>query len=275
MRVAVMVACYNRKEMTRRCLLSLEKQFLDMPGKQFDIYVYDDCSTDGTYEMLKDEFLQVYVIRGNGNAYWCKSMYYLMRITVEKRYDFYMMVNDDVCFFSDGIKKMFCTYNKIGESCGVVGAFKSTFSFEATYGGRDNQMKLLPPNGHAQQCIFANWNCFLIDANVIDKTGIIDGKYCHAWGDWDYTFRMVKNGFCIYETPDYIGECDANLNKGTYKDKTLGKRIRLKKLFSPKGLPFNSYLRYNVKTKGFHNILIFILGYCSVIIYILMGKELY
>lgn len=273
MQVAIMVACYNRKELTKRCLDSLKNQVVGKDN-QFDIFVYDDGSTDGTYEILVKEYPYVNLIRGKGGAYWCKSMYFLMDIAVKKNYDFYMMINDDVYFYTEAIEKMFQAYYAAGKNCGIVGAFQSASSRECTYGGRDQQANLLSPNGQIQQCMWADWNCFLIDAEVVRKMGIIDGKYKHAWGDWDYSYRMIKNGFFIYETADYIGECEVNSTKNTYRDSTLGRGTRLKKLFSPKGLPFASYMRYNIKIKGIKGFLISIYVYCSVVWYILMGKDI-
>lgn len=274
MRIAVLLACYNRKELTQRCLNSLQDQFVSMNDKQFDVYVYDDCSTDGTYEILMTQFPQVSVIRGKGNAYWCKSMHYLMKIAVEKEYDFYMMINDDVYFSANAVKQVFDSYNKAGKSCGVVGALKSAYSQKCTYGGRNQYMELLTPNGQMQQCIWANWNCFLIDANIVKKVGIIDGKYRHAMGDWEYSHRMIKRGFSIYITADYIGECENNSEKGTYRDESLKKRERLKKLFSPKGIPFGSYLRYTVKVEGVFGFFWALYKYCGEICNILLsGKQ--
>ncbi|MCM1153914.1 MAG: glycosyltransferase family 2 protein [Roseburia sp.] len=274
MRVAVMVACYNRKELTKRCLNSLKNQLLEITDKQFDLYVYDDGSTDGTYEMLIKEFPEVFVIQGKGNAYWCRSMYYLMTAAVDKQYDFYMMINDDVYFYLNAISKMFDTYSKAKGKCGVVGTFQSADSHEQSYGGRDQQEHLLVPNGDIQQCEWADWNCFLIDSYVVNQVGLIDKHYRHAWGDFDYDFRMRKKGIPIYETAEYIGECELNTRVNTYRDNTIRRGIRLKKLFSPKGLPFTSYLRYNIKIKGIQGFLIAIYGYCSLIGYIVMGKEI-
>lgn len=272
MRVAIMVACYNRKELTKRCLGSLKNQVVGK-GNQFDIYVYDDGSTDGTCEMLEEEFAFVQIIRGKGSAYWCKSMHHLMKTASEKNYDFYMMINDDAYFYTDAVEKMFRTYDKVNKSCGIVGAFQSSISGKGTYGGRDQQMSLLMPNGQIQQCIWADWNAFLIDANVVKKTGIIDGKYQHAWGDWDYSYRMTKKGIPIYTTAEYIGECEVNSVENTFRDSALKRGVRFRKLIAPKGLPFYSYTRYHVRTKGIAGFFIAIYGYFSIAAYILFGKD--
>lgn len=274
MQVAILVACYNRKEFTKRCLDSLVCQFAAVADKQFDIYVYDDGSTDGTQEMLKKEYPYVKVVRGEGGAYWCRSMYYLMELTVKKNYDFYMMINDDVRFYNDAIEKMFQAYYTTQKECGIVGAFQSVSSKDFTYGGRDWQTNPVKPNGQIQPCIFANWNCFMVDDVVVRKIGLIDGKYQHSWGDWDYSYRMIKSGISIYETGDYIGECEINSTKNTYRDNTLSRGTRLKKLFSPKGLPVASCMRYYIKTRGMKGFFIVIYGYCSMLWNILIGKRI-
>lgn len=275
LRVAIMTACYNRKENTERCLLTLQKSLKKENDKQFDIYVYDDGSTDGTYEMLRNKFPAVNVIRGSGNAFWCNSMYQLMKQAAGLNYDFYMMVNDDVTFYPDAVGTMFGSYHQAECSCGIVGATRSSLTGEMTYGGRiENNGPLLGPNGKIEKCIWADWNCFLIDRRVVESIGIIDGKYQHAWGDYDYDFRMKKNNIPIYVAVKYVGECEMNSNEGTYMDHTLGRKERLKKMFSPKGMPFYSYLRYNVKINGIWGALKSVYGYCSLIGYILLKRKI-
>ena len=88
-RVALMMSCYNRKEKTKRCLSSLKEQCKSAQNLSVDIYVFDDHSTDGTREMLNELFPEVTVVEGNGNSFWCKSMYILMKVASEKKYDFY------------------------------------------------------------------------------------------------------------------------------------------------------------------------------------------
>ena len=274
MNVAVMLCCFNRKEKTRLCLESILQQVYENSNLSFDIYVYDDHSTDGTVEMIKSEYPQITLLEGKGNAYWCKSMHYLMRYTLNRKYDYYLMVNDDVELYRNAIQVMFESYDKIGSSCGIVGACQSKITGEYTYGGRNERQELIAPAKEPQLCSIANWNCFLVDDKVIFKVGIIDGKYQHAFGDYDYSFRMIQNKVPIYVATEYVGTCEKNSYEGSYADASLPRRIRFKKLLSPKGLPFYSYLRYNCRTKGLLNGLKeSIPGYASYIYYIILRKE--
>ena len=260
--------------MTKRCLEQLYEQTAGLEGYTFQVYVCDDHSDDGTTEMIEKDFPDVCLLKSGGNLYWCKSMHMAMNSAKEDDYDVYIMINDDVDFDKCALHIMLDSYNKAGAGCGIVGAVKAVSEEVCTYGGRNKDGKLIEPNGDLQECEWTNWNCFLIDRTVVEKIGIIDDKYRHAWGDFDYSFRMRKAGFKIYVAADYVGRCDVNSNKGSYKDQTVAKKIRLKKLFGPKGMPFGSYMRYHIRVFGKTGILKYLYGYGSLIGYILMGKEI-
>lgn len=274
MSVAVMLCCFNRKEKTRLCLESILQQIHENSRLKFDIYVYDDHSMDGTPEMIKREYPQVILFEGKGNAYWCKSMHYLMKYARNKKYDYYLMINDDVEFYQNAMQVMFESYDKVGKSCGIVGACKSKVTGEYTYGGRDAKQELIVPEKEPQLCNTAEWNCFLINHEVVSKVGIIDGKYQHAFGDYDYSFRMIQSEVPIYVATEYVGTCERNSLEGSCADISLPRWTRFKKLLSPKGLPFYSYLRYNCRIKGLLKGLIFsMFGYASYLYYIILRKE--
>ena len=50
--ISIVIPVHNRRELTRNCLLSLQKQTY----KNFSVIIVDDGSTDGTSEMIQKEF---------------------------------------------------------------------------------------------------------------------------------------------------------------------------------------------------------------------------
>ena len=274
MKIAVIVSCYNRKLMSQRCLTQLQKQALEYPEHSFTFYVYDDASTDGTPEMIREKFPCVILICGQGGLYWCKSMHQAMKEAVKEDYDLYLMINDDVDFYEDALKTMLHAYDIADKPCAIVGATKETMTDKISYGGRDQGGKLLAPNQKLQQCSWANWNCFLVDREIIRNVGLIDGKYQHSWGDFDYSHRMKEKNYPIYLAMKCVGKCDTNSIEGTFKDIKIGKRKQLQKLFLPKGMPFYSYMRYHMRVYGRKGWFKYLYGYMSVIAYIILGKPL-
>lgn len=274
-RVAILVSCYNRREITKRCMDSLALQIHKVPGYSFDIWVCDDHSTDGTVRELRENYPYVNVIETEGNFYWCKSMHLLMEKTVTREYDYYLMINDDVEFYEDMLETMIKAKEGRPSGDGIVGTTVSRRDGnEYTYGGRTRDFDLIFPNGHLQTCEWANWNCFFIDKKTVEQVGIIDGYYSHGQGDFDYSARMRKKNLNIWVAPKAVGECECNTVKNTYTDSSLSRMDRYKKLFSPKGMPFVSYMHFHIRCFGGRGIFKYLYGYLSILVYIALKKDI-
>ena len=247
--IAVIFTCFNRKSKTEQCLKSIEKQQKKHNDIRFDIYVTDDGSTDGTRTMLRNlsTEMNITILCGN-NLFWDKGMYKAMSKAIEKKHDYYLMINDDVDFYDAFFEVMMDSFCAAGQSCGISGPTQNRENAYTTYGGKLFKGKsFIDPNGTIQECNLANWNCFLVDQKVIDKIGIIDPNYDHSYGDYDYSMMMQRNGLKIYIAKEYIGTCDRNTIKGTFKDKELSRKQRIAHFFSPKGMSIKSGLRYSIK----------------------------
>lgn len=248
-KIAIIFTCFNRADITKRCIDSIKKQKYKSQRKlEIELFVCDDGSTDNTNHVLKNSGLNVNIVRSKGSLYWNKGMHVVMREAVKTYHDFYLMINDDVVFYPDAIETMLESYYATKVSCGITGATKAICSEEITYGGKRLRMKnFITPNGMLQTCDLANWNCFLIDEKIMKDVGIIDPHYEHSFGDYDYSLMMKRKGYNIYVAKKVIGECNRNDENGTFKDRSLSKRKRLNLFFSSKGMPFKSGIRYALK----------------------------
>lgn len=275
MKLAVLLTCFNRKQKTLNCINKLLPQ-LENFECEYKIFICDDMSTDGSYDSLKKILPNHEVFQSEGNYYWSKGMYMVMSMAKKEGYDYYLMVNDDVDFFENAVDIMFSSYKKAEESCGIVGSTVSKQDKKLTYGGRkeQNDMKPLEPQKDLQQCIYANWNCFLIDKTVINKVGCIDKKYQHGFGDYDYSLRMRKKNIPIFVATSTVGYCEKNKKYGTYQDVSLTRQERLKQLLGAKGVPIYSYFRYHIKNGGIKKIPACLYGYSSYIMAILLKKAI-
>lgn len=278
MSLAIMLTCFNRKNKTIQCLESLYRQ-KDIPS--FDLYVCDDKSTDGTAKAIRNEFPKAIVLKGTGNLFWSRGMHVAMKAAVEKEYDYYLMVNDDVEFFDTMWNEMYLPFVNHNLR-GVVGCMLSKETGQQSYGGAKFYTTthgdyigsmLAPSSEHFMECDLANWNCFLIDQYVVKEVGLIDSRYEHAMGDFDYSFRMKQKDIPILLAKEYVGYCENNLPKGTFKDSSQSRRNRLKKLFAPNGLPIKSWWHFTMTYYVHSKYRNFFIPYIKYLTCIFLGRD--
>lgn len=244
-RIMGLMTCFNRKEKT---ILSIHNLMDKNNNVQFDFCIADDNSTDGTKEALK-KFENITVLNGNGNLYYSGGMRLVMEYVLEKdsKYDYCLLFNDDVEFLDNVIDKMIDISNNdkiiVGPTCDLEG--------KLSYGGIIKKSRLRPNfkivDGNCKEgmkCDTFNANCVLIPWHIFEKLGTIDKKYSHSLGDFDYGFSASRMGYQIQVCDFYVGVCCDNDIKGSWRDTTLKRKIRLIKKESPKGLPRKEWWHY-------------------------------
>ena len=78
------------------------------------IFVVVDGSSDGTYEMLNEEFSHVIIIKGNGNWWYTKSINKGIKETINYKCDYVLTLNDDIIFNSNYLEKLIEDQHKCG-----------------------------------------------------------------------------------------------------------------------------------------------------------------
>lgn len=218
--IAILLTCHNRKEMTKKCLYSIQQD----NDYRCDIYLVDDGCTDGTAETISLEFPDVHIIEGDGDLYWNRGMHSAFSEAIKLNYDFYLWINDDVEFFSGIIPKLICTYNAISTNNCISIIVGYTYDIDRTtisYGGLVKKKSIIPlsfvhviPSEKPQEIDTFHGNCVLIHKSVVKKIGINDPYYQHGFGDSDYGLKAKKNGCACYLTNYPVGICESN---NTYK----------------------------------------------------------
>lgn len=230
---AIILTCFNRKNITLRCLKQL---YLQKASAKMDVFLCDDGSTDGTFEAVKELYPEVYVFRGTGNLYWNRGMLATWKKAIAtNRYDAYLWLNDDVVLYDDAIEEMMKCSSICHDKSIICGAF-CTESGAFSYGGKSKDDIPLVPNGKLQSVYWLNGNCVLVPESVVEILGLLDNMFQHHMGDFDYGLRALKANICIFSTRKYIGVCKTNpiaSNRGRKNGLTLFKRFQ--RLYSPMG----------------------------------------
>ena len=252
-KIAVLITCYNRKDMTINCIKSIAETNNDI---DFRFVVTDDNSSDGTKEALAALPYKIKLIDGDGSLFWNggmrKSIFYALS-NVDK-FNYALLVNDDVAFYPGTINQMVDRIKTSGADV-VVGATCDSDG-NMTYGGVVKtskhlaKFKPMKPGNDAEQCDTFNCNAVLIKAEVFKEAGNFDSKYTHAMGDYDYGFRLRKLGYTVVSSSNYVGHCEANAIEGTWLDPGLPRKERLKLKEGPKGLPKKDYYHFVRKNYG-------------------------
>jgi len=110
MRIAIYTLTRDRLEYTKQCFETLKQK----AGYDYDHYVIDNGSTDGTQEWLKEQELKK-VIYNSSNVGISKASNQALDEIFKEEYDLIIKFDNDCEVESDGILK---TVSGIYESCG-------------------------------------------------------------------------------------------------------------------------------------------------------------
>lgn len=246
--IAVLITCHNRRNKTLNCLQSLYNCFLPA-SCNFNVFLVDDGSTDGTSEEVRSRYPETNIIAGSGNLFWNKGMHLAWESANKqnKKFNYYLWLNDDVELFENALTDLLSSAE---EKKGIiVGSIQSRKHGSISYGGLDSKNKLLPPNGSLQLCHTFNGNVVLIPDFAFEKIGNLDPVFPHAIGDFDYALRARKLGVSSFISKNFLGYCEKNETLPRWCLPTVKFKMRIKSLYSPLG---NAHPRYYFRFERRH-----------------------
>lgn len=210
-KIAVLLTCYNRRELTIKCLEHLYA--CDLPLEhELEVFLVDDGSTDGTSDVVITAFPKVNIITGDGNLFWNRGMHLAWTSALSTdNYDFFLWLNDDTILFDNAIIQLLNTYYSSSNEAIVCSSICSAAGEVCTYGGFKDSM-LVVPNGNIQFCDYFNGNCVLISYLVYSKLGTVDPFFHHSLGDFDYGKRAKAMSINILATASFVGYCEKHTN---------------------------------------------------------------
>lgn len=254
------MTCYNRRDLTLRCLAAILQQH-GLESVKVDVFLVDDRCSDGTGDAVRAAFPQVRVLEGTGTLFWNRGMHLAFSEAVKGGYDFYLWLNDDTTLDHDALRRLLDTYHLVTRDGNrvkiVAGGTRDPDSGQFTYGGvvRLNRylwqsFRRIAPANRPVRCEATNGNCVLIPREVVSRIGVLDPIFQHRWGDHDYCFRTCNGGGEVWLTEGYVGSCTWNSIAGTWRDPALPVLRRFRQLWAPSGLQPKDYLVYVRRHRG-------------------------
>lgn len=215
-KVAISILNWNEKESLRNCLNSIYNK---TGYSNYKVIVVDNGSEDGSAEMVKREFEDVYLIENDLNLGFSKGNNQAFDLALDISADFVVMMNNDVEIVeSDWLTKMVdvgvkeeirCVGCKVYEPDGSVHYDGRYFPIsnilfpiiKNRYMYNIHQKKLKPVNyQYVDEVVGA---LMLVDCDAIKDIGGLDEAYSPAYSEEsDYCARIWSSGYKIAFRPD-------------------------------------------------------------------------
>ena len=183
--VSIIVLCHNRWADTRRCLESLKRA---TPARLYELLVYDNASTDGTWSGLKTlarGWPQLRVFRNERNLPFAQGVNRGMR-AAKGRY--FLWLNNDTVLASGWLEGLLAA----AKPGSVAGA-----------GPMTNRMAPLQQvgaafrtraGGRVEDAPFLGGFCFLLKREAAARACLLDERFVWGWEDMDYCARLRQAG---------------------------------------------------------------------------------
>jgi GT2 family glycosyltransferase len=227
----------------------------------FDVYLVDDGSKDGTADAVHQSFPSVQVIEGDGQLYWGGGMRLALEAAMARDYDFYLWLNDDTVLAAEALDVLVSSHESVvageGSPAVVVGTSVDPLTRQPVYGGwlmRRTRARLrfdlIQPSLSEVPCDTMNGNVVLIDRATSQLVGNIDRAFPHSRGDFDYGLRASRLGVQIVVAPGAVACCPRNSPRGTWRDSSLPRRQRWRLVREKKGLPVHEWRVFTQRHGG-------------------------
>jgi GT2 family glycosyltransferase len=222
MDISILIITHNTKYYLRQCLLSVLKQKIEL---KHEIFVIDNGSFDGTYEMVKKDFPYVKIIRNQVSKGFSHGVNTGLRSCNGRNIfileaDTELTKENDVQLLSNildenhdvgivGPQLILVKENKIQNSAFIKFPSISTFLMEWSqlnillgklFPRLDYPGKYYYSILQLQKDMNVAWlmgGIIMIKRNVINKAGMMDEGYFLLWEDTDWLKRISDYGFKI------------------------------------------------------------------------------
>ena len=227
MDVSIILVSYNTKELTKNCIKSIYEKTKNI---NFDIWVFDNASSDNSAEMIKKEFPDVNLVESSENLGFGRANNNIINKAGSK---YMFLLNTDTILLNNAVKILY-DYMEQPKNADVAGCggqlYNSDMSLQGSAGEFNNLDKLFKkslginfiPIQHRFKNIFKKTVLKKDKSNIIgsyepdyiigadlmlrksalDKNGAFDERFFMFCEEAELCFRLKKNGYKIMFVPE-------------------------------------------------------------------------
>ena len=240
--LSILIVTWNQKELVEKCLRSI---FTSSPKIQFEVIVVDNASTDGTQDMIHQQFPEVVLIQNDKNIGYGPAHNRAFHVS---RGRCLLVLNNDVTMTPGTLEGMMDYIDKHpdvglvgGQSRFPSGAFQPSANhrfpnlwdvfFEEIFFSKSLKYTFLKTRFGAS-CSALLWNlnqphsvawvggaCMLVRRRAVDQVGFFDEHFFFYREDCDFCLRLKEAGWKVVYDPRYffIHERGASTQKNARK----------------------------------------------------------
>ena len=214
--LSIIIVNWNTEDLLRQCIASLVENLGEL---SHEIYVVDNGSSDGSAEMVRNEFPQAHLIENKKNLGFARANNLAMRVAAGR---FFLLLNSDTVVKTGALEGLLKTMEN-DPSIGIAGlqllngdgtlqnsicSFPSLLTeltnksllrllFPAKYPGKEH--KITTPI--EVDAIIGS--CMLVRREAVDAVGVLDEEYFFFFEETDWCARMQKAGWKVVFDPRY------------------------------------------------------------------------
>lgn len=212
MKIVTVIPTFNRKELLRGVIKQLFEQ--ELKNVSLEIVVVIDGSTDGTIEMIQQEFPLVKTVEGTGDWWYTKSMNEGFQYAHNLSPDYILTLNDDLIFDTTYVQTLIDDLLGTDKN-GIMGSISLTFEepHKIFFSGvKETNFNTYKSVGYHKAFTYTDISKLsgvypstqlpgrgmLIPISILTKLNYFDEGFIQYGSDTEFCYRAKKNGFNVY-----------------------------------------------------------------------------
>jgi GT2 family glycosyltransferase len=262
MDLSIIIVNYNTSHLLRKCLASLYQD--EDESLQFEVFVVDNGSKDGTLSEIEREYPQVNYIKNRENLGFSRAN---NQAIARARGKNILLLNSDTEVLPGSLGKM-VKFSTAHPEIGVIGSklLNKNGSLQYSFGKFPTTFTtilrlLLPPSkrkyilhgyGKAHEVDWVSGASFMIKKEVVEEVGPLDEDYFMYYEETDWCYRIKKMGWKVFYFPS--AQVVHN-NKNKKREKKVLRQIRRSHLlFYKKNYSEEKFSRLKKLIRWFFNL---------------------